>query len=122
MTLIYNPLLKSNLQKDGGGGGGDSLTPGGDLATGNLPTASGGIVYTYNSTTAGTYTIVENTCGIGEFVYVRQANVAGVSFIAGTNVTIINNTCVFATTSIGEMIGIYRSEDDGPNQVYNIVA
>ena len=117
MTLVYNPLLKIGLDKTN-----KSASSGTDTPSGDLPTGSGGLVYTYNSTTAGIYTIVEDTCEIGQFVYVRQADVAGVSFAAGTNVTIINNTCVFATTSIGEMIGIYRSEDDGANQVYNIVA
>ncbi len=117
--------LKTEIDEaifNSGGGGVSVITDGAEqTASFNIPVGSGDVRYTYNSAVAGIATVVVDSCGIGEVIYFRQTNTAGVSFTNGAGVDAILNSGILATTAINDYVALTRELDNGGNQVYTIV-
>lgn len=89
----------------------------------NTPIGLANTEVVYDSASAGVMTINTDACvAVGESFTTRQKSTAGLSPLAGTNVEIINNTGVLATTAIGDILGYMRIDDNGGNQVYIVIA
>ena len=78
--------------------------------------------YEVNAIVALVSTIITDTCAIGESFSYVQLDTAGVSWLAGTNVTLINNTGILALTAEGDYARWLRLKDAAGNQVYTLTA